>query len=143
MHARGLATVLPLHALKEPVAVSQLDLPGVTVHAVSDHTIVVALSGEHDLSTRQHVLEALARARVWRNVIVDLTGCTFVDSSIVSAIFAASDARFPLDERLELVVSDASTIVNRATDALGVRSLLATHPTLGDALASVGEPESL
>ena len=50
---------------------------------------VVALFGEHDLSGKQRLSDALAKASVRRDVLVDLSACTFLDSSVIGTLFAA------------------------------------------------------
>jgi anti-anti-sigma factor len=48
------------------------------------YAAVVALTGAHDISTRREVERALAPIR--GETMVDLTDCSFMDSSVLSAI---------------------------------------------------------
>ena len=43
---------------------------------------VVKMRGEHDLSTHPMLSRALERAAAHSNVVVDLSDCTFIDSTI-------------------------------------------------------------
>jgi anti-anti-sigma factor len=69
---------------ESPATLSRIDVRG-----VADDTIVITLSGEHDLFTKLRLQEALADAREEPNVIIDLTPCTFIDSTIIGALAAA------------------------------------------------------
>jgi len=52
--------------------------------------VVIALSGDHDLSTKREVVESLGLVRREQRVLIDLQQrCTFVDSTIIGAILAA------------------------------------------------------
>jgi anti-anti-sigma factor len=57
---------------------------------------IVAVRGEHDLTTKPALAEALARASDHLNVLVDLSECPFMDSSLIGALVEASSslARF-------------------------------------------------
>ena len=52
---------------------------------------VIALRGDHDLSTRPQLLEAFRSLprNPWSVVVIDLRQCTFVDSTIIGAILTA------------------------------------------------------
>jgi anti-anti-sigma factor len=115
-----------------------VEAPRVELCELSDHTTVVTLGGEHDLFTKYRVCEALAKTNNAPNVIIDLTACVFVDSSIVSVLLGVCRSTSP-EQRIEIVLPDNGNEVNRALDIMGVRDLLHIHHSLGDALQRAGE----
>jgi anti-anti-sigma regulatory factor len=121
--------------------VSQRSRPTVDIRVISHRTTVTTLSGEHDLFTKKRVLEALAlaRARQCRNVIVDLTRCEFLDSTITQALITAHRAGQP-GERFEFVVPANVGFVNRVLSPMAMHGIITTHGSLEDALSSMGEP---
>jgi anti-anti-sigma factor len=122
---------------------SQVDIPGgdtasAVLQVISEQTTVTTLSGEHDITTRHMLVEALVRAGERPNVIVDLTSCDFLDSSILGILFSAHNDHQP-GGRFELVLPERENGVNRAIELTGVRDVMIVHAALGDALRSVGE----
>ncbi len=89
---------------------------------------VVALSGEHDLSTVRELDRALAFAVASGDpVVVDLRRATFADSAILAAIIRASkDA----GRRSFAVVMSPPGEVARLFDLVDARAVLETFPTL-------------
>jgi anti-anti-sigma regulatory factor len=109
------------------------ETPRVELREISGHTTVVALIGEHDLSTKARLLEQFARARMAPIVIVDLTPCTFIDSTIVAALLAFRRSR--PRQRVELVLPPRDSDAHRALYLLATPALLPTYETLEGALA--------
>ena len=88
---------------------------------------VVALCGEHDLATDRelrHALEAL-----YGNVLVDLTACEFIDSTILGALLDSARARTREGQRLELLVPAENTTITRILKIAGVNTLLPIRTT--------------
>lgn len=52
---------------------------------------IVWLAGEHDLSTSDAIRDALSP--IFGNVLLDLSECTFIDSSVISVIVGDVRAR--------------------------------------------------
>jgi anti-sigma B factor antagonist len=76
----------------------------VRVAEVAKHVWVVALSGEHDLSTAGEVGAAVDRVfNAGSNLVLDLSGATFIDSSVLAAVLRAQ-ARADAGRDDELVV---------------------------------------
>jgi anti-anti-sigma regulatory factor len=94
--------------------------------------------GEHDLSTKARLVEQFERARMASIVIVDLTACTFIDSTIIAAILAQRLAR--PRQRVEIVLPPAGSEPHRALHIGAMPELIATYPTLERALARVQPP---
>jgi anti-anti-sigma regulatory factor len=85
----------------------------------------VFLHGEHDFGCRGLVVEALDPVR--NDVLVDLSWCTFVDSSIIASILAKHAALVHDGHRLEVILPPTHTHLVRTFERLGARRLLAVH----------------
>ncbi len=85
----------------------------------------VSLSGEHDLATQEQVAEALGK--VAGNLLVDLTGCTFIDSTVIAIISARSVALHRDGYRLELVVPPVGSAVTRVLQIVGIDTIAPLH----------------
>jgi anti-anti-sigma factor len=93
--------------------------PGIEVivdhHRTGDYSAVVALTGEHDLATGDAVRVALAP--LGGRILVDLTECAFIDSTIIGILVKkagelsregrALELRVPLDS----VVAHALAVI--------------------------------
>lgn len=88
---------------------------------------VVTVGGELDIATCVEV-ERTLRAAIARSgdVVVDLAGATFIDSTALQVLATASAALQRAGRRL--VVATPSDIVVRAIDLCGVRDLLGVQP---------------
>ncbi len=98
---------------------------------------VVAVRGEHDLRTKAALAEALERASAQRNVLVDLSECSFMDSSVIGALLVASKRLEERDGRLEVVIAPEAHTVHRAAELTGLAAFLPIHATRSAALASI------
>jgi anti-sigma B factor antagonist len=103
---------------------------------------VVTLRGEHDLSSKQALTEALSDASDQLNVIVDLSECTFMDSSVIAAVFVARKSLGVRGGRLELVIPPEASTVQRLATITRLAKLVPIHDTHSAAIASFqpGEP---
>lgn len=112
-----------------PCAVEvEFSLPGVAF---------VKLHGEHDLSGKRQLSEALAKAGSRRDVFVDLSECTFIDSSVIAAFFLARTNLERRDGRLELVIPPAASAVRRVAEVARLAAILRIHDSRSAALASL------
>jgi anti-anti-sigma factor len=107
----------------------------VQIHSPS--ASVVTLRGEHDLSSRPELMLALAAASEHRNVLVDLSESTFIDSSIISALLLTSKRLQGRDGALELVIPPAARAMHRVMEVTGVQAVLASHETREGGIASI------
>ena len=97
--------------------------------------VVVALRGDHDLSTKPRVVEALSRLRRESAVIViDLRQCTFVDSTIIAVILDAGCRDAPQEPHVSVVLPDDASYVCRALSVIGLRDLLPVRLSVEAAL---------
>ena len=111
-------------------------LPRVERQAISLRTSVVTLIGDHDARMRGRLLEELSRTTYVPHLIIDLTPCTFIDSTIIATLLRCR--RFGA-RQVELVVPDEGQ-VSRALGLAGVDILACVHSTLEEALC--GEPST-
>jgi anti-anti-sigma factor len=108
------------------VITTQLERHGLTV---------VKVSGEHDLSSNQRLTDALALAGRVCDVVVDLSECTFMEATVVTALQLAHRNQRTRGLRLELFVPPGATAVSRVVDLTDLARLLPIHATRCAALA--------
>ena len=89
----------------------------------------VTLTGEHDVLSREALSLALTVGRVYRYVLVDLTGCTFLDSTVINALLAAAKGHVAQDGAVELVVPADANPVRRTLEIANVQMTLPFHRT--------------
>jgi stage II sporulation protein AA (anti-sigma F factor antagonist) len=100
-----------------------------TVVTSSDDTeIEIALTGELDHSNadvlRQHVLSALARLP--RQVVIDMSGLTFMDSAGIGEIIRAN--RLLTSRERGLVIRGANPSVTRLLEMMGIHLIVRLEP---------------
>jgi len=98
---------------------------------------LIVVSGELDLFASPELKEAISQALVddARDLIVDLTGTMFIDSSGLAALMLAMRRAHSLGGRL--VVIDASGSVARTFRVAGVDQILTIVPSREAALAAL------
>ena len=102
---------------------------------------IVTLRGDHDAGRKQALRDALDGTGPQLNVIVDLTECTFVDSSVVAALKAAGHELESRGRTLALVIPPKSASLQRAAKLSGLADSLPLHASRGAAIASVRHNE--
>jgi anti-sigma B factor antagonist len=110
----------------------------IAVHDLG-HVRVVALVGEHDLSTVDGLSDEIDRQfRESSHIVVDLTRATFVDSTVVCALALGGEhARIRSACRFA-VVAPGNSFVRKVFDMVDLRSIMPTYDTLEEALAEGG-----
>jgi anti-sigma B factor antagonist len=99
---------------------------------VGDGTVVVAVQGEVDPVTAPELEQALfAAAQGARDLIVDLSGTTFFDSSGIHALMRVGSWANAEGTRLSLVCGPSC--VRSVLEITGVDALYEMHPTIGGA----------
>jgi anti-anti-sigma factor len=83
---------------------------------------IVVLRAEHDLQTVPRIEATLAQLS--GSVLVDLSACEFMDSTVIAALLRGSQARLSDGARLALVVPPANENVSRVVDIVGLRAAL-------------------
>jgi anti-sigma B factor antagonist len=112
-------------------------VPAVEVEFRPPGIAFVTLHGEHDLSSQQDLIEALAAASAKRDVLVDLSECTFLDSSVIAALFRARQKLNERGGRLELVIPESATTINRVAEVTRLAAILPIHETRSAAIARI------
>jgi anti-anti-sigma factor len=106
--------------------------------------VVASLRGEIDLANAR-AIGALVAGSVPNDatgVVLDLTHVTYLDSSGVHLVFDLSERLVARQQRLALVVPEASRI-RRVLDLVNVRAVLPVTPTAAEAVDAVRTtPES-
>jgi anti-anti-sigma factor len=82
----------------------------------------VALHGEHDIATSGAIREALSP--IFGNVLVDLSDCSFIDSSVISVLLADCRERRREGQSLEVLVPPWNVSITRTIQVSGVASIL-------------------
>jgi anti-sigma B factor antagonist len=99
---------------------------------VGDRSAVLVIRGELDMHNSDdvnHVLDRLQEGGMGDHLIVDLTGCTFIDSIGLSVLIAAQHvARSPLN----IVVT--SEALRKVLSVTGLDSIFRLHETKAEAL---------
>jgi anti-anti-sigma factor len=109
----------------------------VKVEFASKRTAVVALLGEHDLDSRPALRATLAYATESRNVLVDLTACTFIDSAVISLLLATQRRLEAAGGRCELIIPTDPGYVMRLFEVTGIASVFSVHASHSAALSSI------
>ena len=119
---------------------TEQELGTVKVDFATNDTAVVALVGEHDLHSRAALRATLTYAAEGRNVLVDLSCCTFVDSAIISLLLATQRTLNARNGRCELVIPAQAGYVTRLFEITGIEGLFTVHASRAAALDSIRLP---
>jgi anti-anti-sigma factor len=117
----------------------------IQVEIHSADAAVVTLRGEHDLESQPRVSAALTAAGVCPHVVVDLSGCTFVDSSLIAALLREARVLGTRGGTLPLVVGEDARSVHRTLDLMGIVTILPLHDSRAaalDAITGVDRPSA-
>jgi anti-anti-sigma factor len=98
---------------------------------------IVVLRGEHDLNQRADVQEALTRACIHEAVLVDLSQCTFIDSTIIGALIFAYQAQDKRGWCLGLIAPPATSIVSRCLHLAALDTTMPVYETRSAALTGL------
>jgi anti-sigma B factor antagonist len=110
----------------------------IAVHDLG-HVRVVALVGEHDLSTVDRLSDEIDRQfRESSHIVVDLTRATFVDSTVVCALALGGEHARARPACRFAVVAPGHSFPRRTFDMVDLRSVMPTYDTLEEALAEGG-----
>jgi anti-anti-sigma factor len=90
------------------------------------YVAVVSLNGEHDLATSEGVRVALAP--LLGAVLVDLSRCDFVDSTVIGVLLERAEELTSDGYRLELVAPPEGSSAARALEITGVAELVRVLP---------------
>ena len=102
---------------------------------------VVTMHGEHDLSTAPELTQALEQAAARSNVVVDLSTCSFIDSTVISVLVKTARGVQARDERLVLVIPPEQRQVARVARMTHLAEIFPIHPTRAAALTNIQSQE--
>ena len=110
-----------------------------TIEVVSASAAVVTLGGDHDVASRDAIADAFGVAATGRDLLVDLTDCTFIDSTIIKLLLHTMRALEEHDARLELVIDSAIPRghVARVAELMGIADVITTHASRSDGIRSL------
>jgi anti-sigma B factor antagonist len=97
---------------------------------------IVTLRGEHDLHSWSEVTLALANASQRPGVVVDLSACTFLDSTMLTVLLVAAKQLRKRDGALTVAIARGSE-VRRIFEIMNVDTLVAVHETREAAIAAL------
>jgi anti-anti-sigma factor len=100
-------------------------------------TCIVRLRGEHDVSSSDALSATLVAAGAYEHVLVDLAECTFIDSTLISSLLAASKSARERGRSVELVVPAEANAVRRTLELANVQMVLPFHASRATALESM------
>jgi anti-anti-sigma factor len=109
----------PCEAWRPPVEVERApaDAPGFAA--------VVWLRGEHDLDSSVEIRDAIDS--IDGDVLIDLSGCGFMDSSVIGTLLRTFQTRVRAGSRLELVVPPSNRVIARTIEIASLRELMTVH----------------
>jgi anti-anti-sigma factor len=94
--------------------------------------VVLEVEGELDMATAPHLEERFDDMGLAGRTVIDLTACTFLDSSAVRVLVAAARDATAAGGTVALVATDPGIL--RVLDISGVDTLLPVHPSRDAAL---------
>ena len=110
----------------------------ISTEQLGEGTYVIALSGEVDLYTapefKQQLLEVIGNGA--KNVIVDFSSTTFIDSTTLGVLVGGVKRLRPNDGQLSLVCSDRN--ITKIFEITGLDRVFSIYPTRDEALAKLG-----
>jgi anti-anti-sigma factor len=111
--------------------------PTCRLELLSPQLAVLTLLGEHDMHEKLALEEAVARASACRDVLVDLSACTFLDSSTIATIVGAYRRVHDAGGRFELVVPLEARTVRRSLELMGVDTFIPLRASREAAVAGL------
>jgi anti-sigma B factor antagonist len=108
------------------------------VHHAAPGFAVVTMAGEHDLSTEPAFTQALEQAAAGSNVLVDLSECEFIDSTVIAALLRTARADTERGERFALLIPAAQRQITRIAEMTHLAELLPIYVTRDAAFADIG-----
>ncbi|MDP9257295.1 MAG: STAS domain-containing protein [Actinomycetota bacterium] len=111
--------------------------PTIRLELYAPDVAIATLTGEHDLASKAELTDVLARASAQRYVLVDLSECAFMDSTVLSLLVLTCQSQWERDGRLELVIPRETSAIQRVMTIAGLTTFLTIHETRDEGLASL------
>jgi anti-sigma B factor antagonist len=109
----------------------------ISTEQVGEGAYVIALSGEVDLYTapefKQQLLDVIGNGA--KNVIVDFSNTTFIDSTTLGVLVGGVKRLRPNDGQLSLVCSDRN--ITKIFEITGLDRVFTIHPTREEAVSAL------
>jgi anti-anti-sigma factor len=86
---------------------------------------IVRLRGGHDIATSRTLREALNS--VAGSVLLDLSECQFIDSSVIYVIFSDAHSRAKNGQQLEVLVPPENRAITRTLEIARAEDVLTVH----------------
>ncbi len=113
-----------------------MDANPIVLDDAAGDVVVVVVEGEHDIYTaptlRERLDEAIGRGG---GIVVDLTGATFVDSSVLGALLAAR--RRALEAKQGFVVCVGASVEPGVQRILDITGLTPVLPVVSERAAAI------
>ena len=113
-----------------------MDANPIVLDDAAGDVVVVVVEGEHDIYTaptlRERLDEAIGRGG---GIVVDLTGATFVDSSVLGALLAAR--RSALEAKQGFVVCVGASVEPGVQRILDITGLTPVLPVVSERAAAI------
>ena len=97
---------------------------------------VVTMHGEHDIGTEPQLAYALAQAVAHSSVIVDLSDCSFIDSTVIASLIKGAATAREGGDHFALVIPREQRHVARIAEMVRLTDFLAVHESREAALES-------
>ena len=104
----------------------------ITAEAIAEGVAVVRVDGELDVATTHQLEEAVESADSSGRLVIDLTACTFLDSSALRVLVSSARGARAAGGSFSLVASDSGIL--RVLEIAAVDTILPVHSTLDAAL---------
>jgi anti-anti-sigma factor len=93
----------------------------IEVSNVAPHVWVVAVHGEHDLSTVSQVDDAVSAVfAAGSRMVIDLTSASFIDSTILKGLLQAREKANQQSSDELVIVAPPGTMPRRVIDMIGI-----------------------
>ena len=111
--------------------------PDVSVHHLGDDRWIIALDGEHDISTQPMLTAALDRVfATGTRIVLDLSDATFIDSSVIRTLITAHQrAESTAGEQL-VIVAPQDGFPARVITLTGLQDHLPIYPDRATAITT-------
>jgi anti-sigma B factor antagonist len=104
----------------------------VTRETLPEGPVVVRVEGELDMATAGDFEDAIGDSEPDRRLVIDLSDCTFLDSSAVRVLVSTARAAGESRGQVSLVANDPGIL--RVLEIAGVDTMLPVHDTLDAAI---------
>jgi anti-anti-sigma factor len=118
-------------------------IPGsVEIGHHAPHLALVAVRGEHDISTQPTLEWALECATAQSDVLVDLSECTFMDSTVIRLLIKAAHRVQARGGQIALVIPPAPAQVARVAAMVQLGDIIPLHAAYDAGIASLEQRPS-